>query len=243
MLAVAGAEEVHVGVVDEVAGAVEPGHPHQHRGGIGDAAEARLAFLERALGGALLGDVLVDDDEAVDFAVLARPRHVIALQRRGPPARMVIFADVEDALAGQRPAVQGLAVPEPLGADDVGHPLPDQLGARPLQPLGERLVDELHDELAAGEGDIADHHRQHVGDRQHGGEVEPAAALRGHDGLVGGGGHAGGGRASGGRPRAALDLAAALVRHRVRHRPVSVPSKSARVEGPRIVVPAIDLRP
>ena len=56
-LAVA-ADELDIGVVDEIARAVEPGHPHHHRRLVGDPPETLLAFAQGPFGRALLGHVL-----------------------------------------------------------------------------------------------------------------------------------------------------------------------------------------
>ena len=57
------AGEIGISLVDEVAHPVEPRHPHHRRRRIGDPPEPRLAFLQGALGDALLGHVLEQDDD------------------------------------------------------------------------------------------------------------------------------------------------------------------------------------
>ena len=66
MVAIGAAGEIGIGLVDEIAGAVEPRHPHHRRRRIGDAAEPRLALSQAAFGDTMLGDVVDDDDEAGD---------------------------------------------------------------------------------------------------------------------------------------------------------------------------------
>ena len=61
---VSSAEEVEIGLVDELAPVVGPGHPDEHRRAVGDGAEARLAFGDRALGELALGDVADDHIDA-----------------------------------------------------------------------------------------------------------------------------------------------------------------------------------
>ncbi len=172
-LAVAGAEIVHVGVVDEVAGAVEPRHPHQRRRRIGDPPEALLALAQRLLGQAVLGDVGDDDHHPVDLPALrVDPRHVIGLHRERPARRMVEQRGEELALALQRRREHRRARRIGLLADHLAHRPAEHLAARHLEPFGERLVDEAVALLAVEEGG---HHRQQVGQRQDPGRREHGA--------------------------------------------------------------------
>ena len=180
MLAVLGAEKVHVGVVDEVAGAIEPGHPHQHRRLVRDPPESRLALLERALGDALLGDVLDDADEAGHRPAGSGPRHIFGLRDQASARRMVEVGDEELPFSGKRGLDHRPPVLERLVADDFAHGQPDQLAARPVEPLGERLVDEL--EAQAGI-EIAGHHRKQVGERDEPGPGKHLAREVGRERL------------------------------------------------------------
>src|SRR5919112_1713714 len=67
-------------------------------------------------------------------------------------------------LAGQCGADQRLALAERTLAGQLERRPPEDLRARLLEPLGERLVQEAVAHVAV---EIADHHRQLVGQRQH----------------------------------------------------------------------------
>src|SRR5690242_21366457 len=86
-----GAErELQVAVIDEVAHAVEPRHPHECRRRVGDAPEALLAFANGALRDALLGDVVENDADAFSpRSTRSDPRHIIDLERELAAFRMV----------------------------------------------------------------------------------------------------------------------------------------------------------
>ena len=71
---VADPEELDIGAVDEASLAVELGHPHRHRRGIGDQPEALLALAKRGLGDDPLGDVIAVGEDAADRAVRIEDR-------------------------------------------------------------------------------------------------------------------------------------------------------------------------
>src|SRR5207248_1277856 len=68
-VAAGAAGEVGISLVDEIARPVEPRHPHQRRGIIGDPPEPLLALAQCALGDTLLGHVLEQDNDPAHLAL------------------------------------------------------------------------------------------------------------------------------------------------------------------------------
>ena len=169
------ADELHIGVVDEVARPVEPRDPHQGRRLVGDPAEALLAFAQRPFRGALLGHVLDEDDEPAHLSRRIRPRDVVRLNRQTAAGRVLEIGGEKLALPGEGGLDERFAHRPGLFAQQLADRQAEQLCARPLEPVRHRLV---HEAVAPVLVDEGDHDGQHVGDGEHAGEIE-ARRLRG----------------------------------------------------------------
>ncbi len=158
---VGSAEEVEIGLIDELAPVVRPGHPDEHRRAVGDGAEARLAFGDRALGDLALGDVADDHVDADHAPARVAVGHVHDLGE-GDAARARELDLVADVLAGERPFEPVAARSVHLGRHDLVDPPPDDLASRPFEPDLVGPVDEPEHKVAV---DVGDEDRKRVGDR------------------------------------------------------------------------------
>ena len=156
------AGELRIGVIDEIAPAIEPRNPHQGRRGIGDAAESLFAFAKRPFGRALLGDVGDYDHNTVDPSrCRVDPWNVICLRRGHAALRVVEGCCEKLALAGQRGFHHRFALGEILRAEHFLHRPADHVPARASEPFRERLIDEAVPGFTVDE---RGHHREQVGE-------------------------------------------------------------------------------
>ncbi len=142
------AGEIGISLVDEIAHAIEPGHPHHRRRRIGDPPEPRLALAQRLLGDHLLGHVLHDDDDPAHLPGRVGPRNIVTLHRGCAALGMVELGGEEGPLPGERLLDHRHPLVERLVAEDLARVPPKKIAPRPPEPFGERLVDEAEGQVA-----------------------------------------------------------------------------------------------
>ncbi len=101
-----------------------------------------FAFLERAAGKALFGDVLDQHDDAADLAVGIALRDIFGLDEQGAARRMREFGDEPLRFSGQGGSEKRSAMLENLVAQHFAHGPAENLAPGALEPVDQPAIDE-----------------------------------------------------------------------------------------------------